>query len=103
TNHFRTTVETGLQIIKALQGHTSGLAVPHFVIDAPGGGGKIPLLPGDYLVHMDEDGVLLKNYENKPFHYPQPKNGSNRELPMVGAHPAWGACSNGDGGGFDKL
>jgi lysine 2,3-aminomutase len=103
TNHFRTTVETGLKIIKALQGHTSGMAVPHFVIDAPGGGGKIPLLPGDYLVHMDEDGVLLKNYENKPFHYPQPKNGSNRELPMVGAHPAWGACSNGDGGGFDEL
>jgi len=103
TNHFRTTVETGLTIIKALQGHTSGMAVPHFVIDAPGGGGKVPLLPGDYLVHMDEDGVLLKNYENKPFHYPQPKNGSNRELPMVGARPMWEACSNGDSGGFDKL
>ena len=42
TNHFRTTVETGLNIIKSLQGHTSGMAVPHFVIDAPGGGGKIP-------------------------------------------------------------
>jgi lysine 2,3-aminomutase len=103
TNHFRTTVETGLTIIKALQGHTSGMAVPHFVIDAPGGGGKIPLLPGDYLVHMDEEGVLLKNYENKPFHYPQPKNGANRELPMLGAHPAWRVCTNGHGGGFDKL
>src|SRR2546422_11056768 len=42
TNHLRTTVETGLEIIKALQGHTSGMGVPHFVIDAPGGGGKIP-------------------------------------------------------------
>jgi lysine 2,3-aminomutase len=85
TNHFRTTVETGLNIIKALQGHTSGMAVPHFVIDAPGGGGKIPLLPDDYLVHMDEDGALLRNYENKTFHYPQPKTGQGRELPMVGA------------------
>ena len=60
---------------------------------APGGGGKIPLLPGDYVVHMDEDGAVLRNYENKTFHYPQPKAGNGsfetgrdrRELPMVGA------------------
>jgi lysine 2,3-aminomutase len=95
TNHFRTTVETGLNIIKSLQGHTSGMAVPHFVIDAPGGGGKIPLLPGDYMVHMDAEGVLLKNYENKAFHYPQPPQGSARELPMVSTAPALGSCSNG--------
>ena len=61
------------------------MAVPHFVIDAPGGGGKIPLLPSDYLVHLDEDGAVLQNYENKTFHYPQPKQGNGRELPMVGA------------------
>jgi lysine 2,3-aminomutase len=84
TNHFRTTVETGLNIIKALQGHTSGMAVPHFVIDAPGGGGKIPLLPDDYLVHLDEEGAVLRNYENKTFHYPQPALDNRRELPMVG-------------------
>ena len=84
TNHFRTTVETGLNIIKALQGHTSGMAVPHFVIDAPGGGGKIPLLPDNYVVHLDEDGAILRNYENKTFHYPQPKTDNRRELPMVG-------------------
>jgi lysine 2,3-aminomutase len=96
TNHFRTTVETGLNIIKSLQGHTSGMAVPHFVIDAPGGGGKIPLLPGDYMVHMDTAGVLLKNYENKAFHYPQPQQESARELPMVSAAPALGSCSNGE-------
>lgn len=101
TNHFRTTVETGMNIIRALQGHTSGMAVPHFVIDAPGGGGKIPILPPDYLVHLDEDGALLKNYENKTFHYPQPTNGNGRELPMVGAHYSSGAhrdmtgCGNG--------
>jgi lysine 2,3-aminomutase len=67
------------------------MAVPHFVIDAPGGGGKIPLLPDDYVVHMDEDGAVLRNYEHKTFHYPQPKHDSfdsghhRRELPMVGA------------------
>ena len=71
------------------------MAVPHFVIDAPGGGGKIPLLPDDYLVHIDGDGALLKNYENKTFHYPQPKAGSGRDLPMVGAHAAYGAGDDG--------
>lgn len=88
TNHFRTAVETGLNIIRSLQGHTSGMAVPHFVIDAPGGGGKIPLLP-DYLLHMDEDAAVLRNYENRTFRYPQPGRSIGRELPMVGA------CSDG--------
>jgi lysine 2,3-aminomutase len=55
------------------------------VIDAPGGGGKIPLLPDDYVVHLDEDGAVLRNYENKTFHYPQAKSANGRELPMVGA------------------
>jgi lysine 2,3-aminomutase len=96
TNHFRTTIESGLNIIKALQGHTSGMAVPHFVIDAPGGGGKIPLLPDDYIVHMDEDGAILKNYENKTFHYPQPKAGNGRELPMVGARTSYDDSSCAD-------
>jgi lysine 2,3-aminomutase len=96
TNHFRTTIESGLTIIKALQGHTSGMAVPHFVIDAPGGGGKIPLLPDDYVVHMDEDGAVLRNYENKTFHYPQAKTGNGRELPMVGARTSYDDTSCGD-------
>jgi lysine 2,3-aminomutase len=47
------------------------------------------LLPDDYLVHMDEDGAVLKNYENKTFRYPQPKAGSGRELPMVGARSSY--------------
>ncbi|MFO7576314.1 MAG: KamA family radical SAM protein [Pelovirga sp.] len=67
TDHFRTRVEEGLEIIRALRGHTSGLAVPAFVIDAPGGGGKIPLLP-DYLQSLGAD-VVLKNYQGKEFHY----------------------------------
>jgi lysine 2,3-aminomutase len=103
TNHFRTSVETGLNIIKSLQGHTSGMGVPHFVIDAPGGGGKIPLLPAEYLVNLDEDGAVLRNYENKTYHYPQAGSGQGRELPMVGAHPSWGATSNGCDGGGEPL
>ncbi len=110
TNHFRTSVETGLSIIQSLQGHTSGMAVPHFVIDAPGGGGKIPLLPSDYLLNLDENGAVLKNYENKTYHYPQPdpitphpgplpegegNSGRLRELPMVGTSASEGLCSLG--------
>lgn len=70
--HFRTTVEKGLEIVKALRGWTSGLAVPHFVIDAPGGGGKVPLLP-EYVEEINEDEVIFRNYEGKRFVYKQPK------------------------------
>jgi lysine 2,3-aminomutase len=72
TNHFRTRVEKGLEIYELLRGHTSGLCVPSFVIDAPGGGGKIPIIP-DYLQGITDEGVLLKNYEGKLFFYPQVK------------------------------
>ncbi len=70
TEHFRTSVEKGLEIIQSLRGWTSGLAVPHFVIDAPGGGGKIPLLP-NYVIHMSDDEVVLRNYQGKIFRYRQ--------------------------------
>jgi lysine 2,3-aminomutase len=69
--HFRTTVEKGLEIIQALRGWTSGLAVPHFVIDAPGGGGKIPLLP-EYVVKLTDKEVVLRNYAGKIYRYSQP-------------------------------
>ncbi len=95
TNHFRTTVETGLKIVQALQGHTSGMAVPHFVIDAPGGGGKIPLLPNEYLLNLDEKGAVLKNFENKTYHYPQPSTNITRELPMVSTSVSRDMCSAG--------
>lgn len=74
--HFRTTVEKGLEIIKALRGWTSGLAVPHFVIDAPGGGGKVPLLP-EYVEQITDDEVVFRNYEGKRFVYKQPKRAPN--------------------------
>jgi lysine 2,3-aminomutase len=70
--HFRTTVEKGLEIIKALRGWTSGLAVPHFVIDAPGGGGKVPLLP-DYVEQMNDEEVVFRNYSGGRYVYKQPK------------------------------
>ncbi len=67
-NHFRTSIETGIKIIEALRGHTSGLAIPHFVIDAPGGGGKIPLLP-NYVLHQDEERIILRNFQHKIYTY----------------------------------
>jgi len=70
TYHFRTRVETGIKIIESLVGHTSGLAIPRYVIDAPGGGGKVPIQPG-YLQSIEEDEVVLRNYEGKSFVYPQ--------------------------------
>jgi len=70
TNHFRTRVEAGLEIMQALRGFTTGFAVPQFVIDAPGGGGKIPLMP-DYVVKFDEKEIVLRNFEGKQYSYPQ--------------------------------
>lgn len=72
THHFRARVEKGLEIVTALRGHTSGMAVPHFVIDAPQGGGKVAILPQDTLLHLGDDEVIVKNYEEKIFKYPQP-------------------------------
>jgi len=69
--HFRTSVAKGLEIIEGLRGHTTGYAVPNYVIDAPGGGGKIPLQP-NYVVGREGDDLLLRNYENKVFRYPDP-------------------------------
>ncbi|MEJ2428850.1 MAG: KamA family radical SAM protein [Deltaproteobacteria bacterium] len=67
--HFRTPVSKGLEIIQGLRGHTSGYAVPTYAIDAPGGGGKIPLLP-EYVVGREGDDLVLKNYEGRIFRYP---------------------------------
>jgi lysine 2,3-aminomutase len=69
SHHFRTTIEKGLSIMRGLRGFTSGYAVPTYVVDAPGGGGKIPLLP-DYFEGREEGYALLKNYEEKIFRYP---------------------------------
>jgi len=73
TKHFRTTIETGINIIENLRGFTSGYAVPTFVIDGPGGGGKIPVGP-QYVVSKNEDEYILRNYQGKKFSYKNPKN-----------------------------
>jgi lysine 2,3-aminomutase len=70
SGHFRTTVRKGLEIMKGLRGYTSGYAVPTFVIDAPGGGGKIPLLP-DYVVEHNDEKIVLRNYKGTLCEYPE--------------------------------
>lgn len=67
--HFRTRIETGLELIRKLRGFTSGYAIPHYVIDAPKGGGKIPLLP-EYFLGKENGEIKLLNYENKMYYYP---------------------------------
>ncbi|HYA02188.1 MAG TPA: KamA family radical SAM protein, partial [Syntrophobacteria bacterium] len=67
--HFRTSVDKGQEIIQGLRGFTTGYAVPTYVIDAPGGGGKIPLLP-DYLAGRDGNDLLLRNYAGRIYRYP---------------------------------
>jgi lysine 2,3-aminomutase len=69
TYHFRTRVETGIKIIESLVGYTSGLGVPRYVIDAPGGGGKIPIQP-NYIKSIEDDKIILRNYEGKTCFYP---------------------------------
>jgi lysine 2,3-aminomutase len=69
--HFRTPVAKGIEIMEALRGHTSGYAIPTFVVDAPEGGGKVPLLP-QYLLSMSEKRVVLRNYEGFITTYTQP-------------------------------
>ncbi|MFP4461573.1 MAG: lysine 2,3-aminomutase, partial [Thermotogota bacterium] len=72
-SHFRTTVAKGLEIMEYLRGHTSGFAVPTYVIDAPHGGGKIPVMP-QYLISYGENKVILRNYEGGLFVYEEPKD-----------------------------
>ncbi len=70
-NHFRTPVGKGIEIMENLIGHTSGLAVPTYVIDAPGGGGKIPVMP-NYLISWSTNKVILRNYEGVITTYKEP-------------------------------
>lgn len=69
--HFRTPVGKGIEIIEGLRGHTSGYAVPHYIIDAPGGGGKVPLMP-NYVLSQSDHTVVLRNFEGFITTYEQP-------------------------------
>lgn len=77
SSHFRTPVSKGIEIIEGLRGHTTGYAVPQYVIDAPGGGGKIPLLP-EYVVGRDGDDLLLRNFEGGVYRYHDPQGTAGR-------------------------
>ena len=70
-SHFRTPVSKGIEIIENLRGHTSGYAVPTFVVDAPGGGGKIPVMP-TYMISQSPNRVVVRNYEGVISTYTEP-------------------------------
>lgn len=72
-SHFRTSISKGMEIMENLRGHTTGMAVPTFVVDAPGGGGKIPVMP-NYLISQSDRRFVLRNYEGVITTYTQPEN-----------------------------
>jgi len=82
SSHLRTDPSVGLKIIQELRGFTSGYAIPQFVIDAPGGGGKIPLNP-DYIVDIKKDKILLKNYQGNIFDYPTSKDVAKQNISFI--------------------
>ncbi len=87
--HLRASVRRGLQIMEALRGHTSGYAVPTYVIDAPGGGGKTPVSP-EYVLSRNADRVVIRNYEGKLFEYPEASDGTPLfEAPKEIEEPEW--------------
>jgi len=87
TEHLRTPVETGLQIIEGLRGHTSGLAVPAYVIDLPEGGGKVPIQPS-YILKRNRDELILRNYEGGIFRYRNPRSNGHRRHSIKATPPA---------------
>jgi lysine 2,3-aminomutase len=79
TNHFRTPVRVGLEIMDKLRGHTSGLAIPYYVIDAPGGGGKIPILP-QYVLGRNGNDIILRNYKYDVYTYPDVEDETPQDI-----------------------
>lgn len=71
SSHLQAPVSKGIEIIEGLRGHTTGYAVPQFVIDAPGGGGKVPINP-DYVLQKNDERVVIRNFEGRTFEYPEP-------------------------------
>jgi lysine 2,3-aminomutase len=81
TEHLHTPIQTGVDIIKGMRGFTSGLAIPTFVIDLPGGGGKVPLQP-NYVLSQNEDEMILRNYEGRLFNVRNPTGDAVSSVPM---------------------
>lgn len=80
SSHLRTSVRRGLAIMEQLRGHTTGYAVPQYVIDAPGGGGKVPINPG-YVLSHNNDRLVIRNFEGRIFEYPEGADGTPVVLP----------------------
>jgi lysine 2,3-aminomutase len=80
--HLRASVREGLEMMRGLRGHTTGYAIPQFVIDAPGGGGKVPINP-DYVLSRNADRVVFRNFEGKVFEYPEAADGTPLVEPPV--------------------
>ena len=84
--HLRASVRKGLEIMKGLRGHTTGYAVPQYVIDAPGGGGKVPVNP-EYVLSRNSDRVVIRNFEGKVFEYPEARDGRPLFKPSEDFYP----------------
>lgn len=87
SSHFRTPVKQGLKLLSTLRGHTTGYAVPTYVIDAPGGGGKIPLQP-ETIVAWDQDGLTLRGFQGSLFRYPDPNPDSTECIESADSPPS---------------
>jgi lysine 2,3-aminomutase len=83
SSHLRTSVRRGLEVMEGLRGHTTGYAVPQYVIDAPGGGGKVPVNP-DYVLQRNRDRVVIRNFEGRVFEYPEAEDGTPLTVPPAG-------------------
>jgi lysine 2,3-aminomutase len=82
--HLRASVRQGLEVMEQLRGHTTGYGVPTYVIDAPGGGGKVPVSP-EYVLSRNPDRVVIRNYEGKIFEYPEAPDGTPQLTPTTPA------------------
>lgn len=94
SSHLRVSVRKGLEIMDKLRGHTTGYAIPQYVIDAPGGGGKVPINP-EYILSHNHDRVVIRNFEGRIFEYPEPRELNERpELPV--GHQCYDRCQTPD-------
>ena len=79
TEHLRTSIEKGVEIIAGMRGHTAGMGIPTFVVDLPNGGGKVPLLP-NYVVPVNNGSFLFRNYNNNLYSYRDPSGEGSESL-----------------------
>ncbi len=92
--HLRSSIARGLAVMESLRGHTTGYAVPQYVIDAPGGGGKVPVNP-EYVIYRDHERVVIRNFEGKVFEYPEPQLDGQPSAPSRPV-PLQETCSRSD-------